>query len=182
VALPISIPLIWGMFIRRAPGWAAWSAVLVGLSTSLLTNRLLTAAWASGFFGYSLNAREASDWATLAGSLMNILFGSSWFLLASFLAGPQPELERTRVEAFFTRMHTPVDFAREEGVGSDNLQDGHALPDLRGVHHDPSRDSKPAHRPARVCVLRFGDVRHRLDALACRHARQPCRSARRGDR
>ena len=123
VALPISIPLLWGLFVKRAPGWAAWSAVIVGLSTSYLTNRLLHAAWASDAFGYKLNGKEASDWATLAGSLMNILVGSAWFLLASFLAPGASEEERRRVDAFFTKMRTPVDFEREErSAGSDNVQ------------------------------------------------------------
>ena len=123
VALPISIPLLLGLFIRRAPGWAAWSAVVVGLTTSLLTNKLLTAAWASTAFGYALNGREASDWATLAGSLMNILVGSAWFVSASIIAPRPRENERQRVDAFFTKMHTPVDFAREErSAGSDNVQ------------------------------------------------------------
>jgi Na+/proline symporter len=147
VALPISIPLVWGLFVRRAPAWSAWSAVIVGLTTSYLTNRFLTAAWASGTFGYTLNGREASDWATLAGSLMNILAGSAWFLIWAFvwpvrrgaplatalhagaadgvLSYAAPTLEPSeaeRVDAFFEKMHTPVDFAREQGAGSDNLQ------------------------------------------------------------
>jgi hypothetical protein len=123
VALPISVPLIWGLFIRRAPGWAAWSAVVVGLTTSYLTNRLLTDERAGSFFGYTLNGREASDWATLAGSLMNIVVGSAWFLLASMVAPRRSVEERQRVDAFFAKMHTPVDFEREErSAGSDNVQ------------------------------------------------------------
>jgi len=122
VALPISVPLVWGLFIRRAPDWAAWSAVLVGLTTSFLTNRLLNAEWAANLLGYRLNPREASDWATLAGSLMNILAGSGWFLLATLLAPRQSPSVQHRVQHFFVKMHTPVDFDREHGQGSDNLQ------------------------------------------------------------
>jgi Na+/proline symporter len=122
VALPISIPLIWGMFIRRAPAWGAWFSVLVGLATSYLTNRFLNKAWAEGTFGYALNPREASDWATLAGSLMNILAGSAAFLLSALIGAPRTVEQRRRVDDFFTKMHTPVDFQREQGGGSDNLQ------------------------------------------------------------
>jgi hypothetical protein len=122
VALPISVPLVWGLFVRRAPDWAAWSAVVVGLAASYLTNRFLNAQWASQMFGYTLNAREASDWATLAGSLMNILAGSGWFLLATALSPPPSPVVQHRVDQFFAKMHTPVDFDREHGRGSDNLQ------------------------------------------------------------
>lgn len=128
VALPISIPLLWGMFIRKPAPWAAWSSVIVGLTTSYLTNRYLTANWAAGYFGFleGMNSREASDWATLAGSLMNIIVGSAWFIIAaqvgSKFAAPAPE-DRARVDQFFVKMRTPVDFEREENsAGSDNAQ------------------------------------------------------------
>jgi solute:Na+ symporter, SSS family len=123
VALPISVPLVWGMFIRRAPSWAGWSTVLVGLGTSYLTNRFLNAAWAGELFGFDLNRREASDWAQLAGILMNIVAGSTWFLLTPLMQRQRSPGEVQRVNEFFTQMHTPVDFDREEGGGgSDNLQ------------------------------------------------------------
>jgi len=85
VALPISVPLIWGMFVRRAPQWAGWTTVLIGLGTSYLTNRLLSAAWAASLVGHTLNKREADDWAQLAGILMNIVVGSAWFWLTAWL-------------------------------------------------------------------------------------------------
>jgi hypothetical protein len=97
--------------------------VVVGLTTSYLTNRFLNSSWAGDAFGYSLNGREASDWATLAGSLMNIIIGSVWFLFASTLPRRRTAEEGARVDAFFAKMHQPVDFAREEkSAGSDNAQ------------------------------------------------------------
>ena len=124
VALPISVPLIWGMFLRRAPSWAGWSTVLVGLATSYATNRLLNAAFASNLFGFTLNAREASDWAQAAGILLNTIVGSAWFLLTPLMArGTRSLAESRRVNEFFREMHTPVDFEREErSAGSDNVQ------------------------------------------------------------
>ena len=150
VALPIAIPLIWGMFIRRAPSWAGWSTVVVGLGTSWFVQAVLTKDWASDFFGWTFNRREASDWAQAAGIMLNIVVGSGWFLLTALIApvrrpsatsvpsAPAPAnvglayatpgtsnepLEYERVEAFFEEMRRPVDFAKEEGgPGSDNVQ------------------------------------------------------------
>jgi hypothetical protein len=122
VALPISIPLVWGMFIRRAPQWAGWTTVLVGLAASYLTNRFLNAEWAASFVGHALNKREADDWGQLAGILMNIVVGSGWFLATALLAPRRSPQEVQRVDQFFREMRTPIDFAREEGAGSDNLQ------------------------------------------------------------
>lgn len=123
VALPIGVPLIWGLFIRRAPQWAGWSTVVVGLASSYLTQRFLTAEWFSGVAGFALNGREASDWAQLAGILMNLLVGSTWFLLTPLMARTCGVEERQRVDEFFRLLRTPVDFeAEEQSAGSDHLQ------------------------------------------------------------
>ncbi|HRK31149.1 MAG TPA: hypothetical protein PLD59_08730 [Tepidisphaeraceae bacterium] len=123
VALPISIPLIWGMFIRRAPNWAGWTTVVVGLVTSFAVNRLMTSEWAGGILGYTLNKRESSDWAQTAGILMNIVVGSAWFLFTAVFHGTRSKADVARVEGFFEEMRTPVDFEREQGSGgSDNMQ------------------------------------------------------------
>jgi hypothetical protein len=123
VGIPITVPLIWGMFVRRAPQWAGWSTVLVALTTSYLTQRFLTARWLGGVVGFELNPREANDWAAAAGIVLNIVVGSAWFLLTPLLARrPRPPVEADRVDRFFAEMRTPVDFEREQGPGSDNLQ------------------------------------------------------------
>ena len=38
VAMPIAVPLVWGLFFRRTPPWSGWSTVLVCLLTSLVMN------------------------------------------------------------------------------------------------------------------------------------------------
>jgi hypothetical protein len=125
VALPIAVPLIWGMFIRSAPSWAGWTTVLIGLGTSLLVNQVMTGHWAGEIFGWTLNKRESSDWAQAAGIMMNIVVASVWFLLTPLLSRRVAADERQRVDQFFAEMRTPVDFAREEGgPGSDNVQAG----------------------------------------------------------
>ncbi|HMO26184.1 MAG TPA: hypothetical protein PKB10_07930, partial [Tepidisphaeraceae bacterium] len=126
VALPIAIPLIWGMFLRRAPGWAGWSTVMVGLATSYLTNRYLDAEFGASLLGLdALNAREGADWAQLAGILMNLGVGSLWFVGTTFAHRWRAPREIARVDAFFREMRTPVHFELEEGAhggGSDNMQ------------------------------------------------------------
>ena len=124
VALPVAVPLIWGMFIRRAPSWAGWTTVVIGLATSWFVQAVLTDKWASSVFGWPFNKREASDWAQAAGIMMNVAVASAWFLITPWLArGARPAMERERVDRFFAEMRTPVDFAKEEGgPGSDNLQ------------------------------------------------------------
>jgi solute:Na+ symporter, SSS family len=123
VGIPITVPLIWGMFIRRAPQWAGWSTVVVALATSYLTQRHLTAEWLGGVAGFTLNPREANDWAAAIGIVLNVTVGSAWFLLTALVGRRgRSDDEIARVDRFFAEMRTPVDFEREEGPGSDNLQ------------------------------------------------------------
>jgi SSS family transporter len=134
VGIPIVMPLIWGMFVRRAPQWAGWSTVLVSLLTSFLSQKFLTAQWLGNIAGWTLSQREGNDWAAAIGIVLNIAVGSAWFLAVAFLfplrrptstsetiaSAACEEIER--VDRFFADMHRPIDFEREEGAGSDNLQ------------------------------------------------------------
>ena len=123
IAVPILVPLIWGMLIRRAPQWVAWTTVLVGLLNSWLCNRFLTADWARGAFGLApITGRNKEDWEQLVGVLLNIAVGSAWFLLASLFWRWRGAAEVRRVEDFFRRVETPVDYEAEQGAGSDNRQ------------------------------------------------------------
>lgn len=137
VGLPVAVPLVLGMIIRRAPSWAGWSSVLVGLGASILTNVCFDSADMNRYFGWTFNKREASDWVFLSGTFVNIAITSAWFLLSCVFA-PRPidvtgtytrlsdlkDLpEQIRVGALFKMMSTPVDFhAEEQSAGSDNLQ------------------------------------------------------------
>jgi SSS family solute:Na+ symporter len=125
IALPYSVPLIWGTLIKRAPAWAGWSTVLVGFACSWLGEHFLTAAWAQRFMGWTnppLSPREQSDWVLLVGVLLNFIVCSGWFFATCALAHRRPAAERERVEAFFARLNRPVDFEREEGAGNDAQQ------------------------------------------------------------
>jgi SSS family transporter len=124
VALPYTVPLVWGIVIRRAPSWAGWTTVLVGFVTSLLGKKYLTAAWIQQVMGWSepLTRREESDWVLLLGVLLNFTVCTAWFFASCLFDRWRSSEERQRVEAFFQRVKTPVDFAREEGAESDALQ------------------------------------------------------------
>jgi len=143
IGIPIVMPLIWGMFVRRAPQWAGWSTVLVCLLSSLLSQKLLTAQWLEGITGFKLNQREANDWAPAIAIVLNVLVGTVWFLAAAALfpvrrrvparspaidnapaASPRSKADEAaaRIDQFFADMRRPIDFEREEGPGSDNMQ------------------------------------------------------------
>ena len=125
IALPYCIPLIWGTLIKRAPAWAGWTTVLVGFATSYAGKTFLTATWLQNFMGWNdrpLSTREADDWVLLLGVLLDVVVCSAWFLGACLFARTRSAREIERVEEFFQRMKTPVDFQKEEGAGNDAQQ------------------------------------------------------------
>ncbi len=123
VALPYSVPLVWGVLVKRAPAWAGWSAVLVGFASSLFATKFLTAEWIGNAMSWGvLNRREQSDWELLSGVLLNTIVGSAWFLGCCLFHKTRSETERARVEEFFQQMKKPVDFHKEIGEDNDAQQ------------------------------------------------------------
>jgi Na+/proline symporter len=125
VALPYSVPLIWGTLIKRAPQWAGWTTVLVGFAASLLGNWLLTPGWLEHVMNWTsqpLTIREQSDWKLLEGVLVNTFVGSAWFLGSCFFASKRTADEKQRVDAFFEQISQPINFEKEIGAGNDAQQ------------------------------------------------------------
>jgi solute:Na+ symporter, SSS family len=119
VALPASIPLTLGLFIKRTPSWSGWSTVLIGFTYSYYVAKGLDPAEISWFAGDTeFTRREINDFAFLAGVLGNVGLCTTWFLFTKFFYQRSPEYYRMRVEAFFTRMRTPIDFVGEHGAGA----------------------------------------------------------------
>ncbi|MDA7640516.1 hypothetical protein N8787_02660 [Opitutaceae bacterium] len=119
VGIPIAMPLVWGLFIKNAPKWAAWSTVLVGVSFSYLS--FITEQY--GWFGVgNLDGREKSDFLYFFSGLGNVFVCSLWFFITVFIAkkyGYQPDSE---VETFFENQKRPVDNAAEGGKDTDQNQ------------------------------------------------------------
>ena len=104
LALPMMIPLLLGVFIKRVPRWAGFASLGAGLASSVVI-------WALGLdLETHHKAIASATTATLA------------FLATMPLWKGVPEPEREKVETFFERMHRPVDFATEVGEANDALQ------------------------------------------------------------
>lgn len=118
VSVPITLPLVWGVLIRRTPPWAAWSTVAVGFACSVLCEQVLTSQWAAeSLLGSALplGKAEGEYWGQGIAVALSVVVGSAWFLGSTAFWRRTPEAERARIEAFFAKMRTPVD-VRTEGV------------------------------------------------------------------
>ncbi|HEY8994710.1 MAG TPA: hypothetical protein VIM71_08625, partial [Lacunisphaera sp.] len=122
VAIPILVPMLLGLVIRRTPTWSAWSTVLVGFLSSLLISDYLTPSWAARIFHVTapLDANAREYWTQSIQFFGNIAIGSAWFVGTALFWKQTSPAYQAEVGAFFTRLNTPVDFAAEEGADRAN--------------------------------------------------------------
>lgn len=108
VALPVLIPFLLCVFIKRTAPWAAISSIVMGAIpsiTSLISAEVFDAPWAYHERAFAVFG-----------------FGVAGFLIAMPFYKQSSEAYKARVDAFFERMHTPVNFKKEVGLANDELQ------------------------------------------------------------
>lgn len=112
LVMPLALPLIYGLFYRRTPGWSAWSTALVAGLATWGIGELCTPAWFQEVTGWEkpLNADERTYLklaVTTLGGTVGV--GSAWFFMTSLFYKRVPQEERERIEGFFRNLATPVD-------------------------------------------------------------------------
>lgn len=129
LALPLAVPMLLALLIRKTPSWAALASIGIGLSVS-----------AVGYYSESLfgTGKTLTGWLIETPLYHQPLFGGKWAFstvvfmnvtasavgfLATIPFWKTSSAEyHARVDRFFTNMHTPVDFAKEVGPGNDLSQ------------------------------------------------------------
>jgi SSS family solute:Na+ symporter len=115
--MPLALPLIYGLFYKRTPGWSAWSTALIAGAASWLLGKYITPELFQHWMGWEkpLNGDEKTYLklaiTTLGGT---VIVGSAWYFFTSLFYKASPQAERERVDAFFTNLTAPVD---KYGVG-----------------------------------------------------------------
>ena len=135
IGIPTTIPLFYGIFIKRTPNWSAWSTMAIGFVAALwlrwdnhihqvtdafwriLDRYELTRAWFDT--GIPLNTQELAD--THIALTTGILFVicSGWYFFTMLFARTDSEDYR-HSDAFFMEMNTPIDPSREQVPSYDN--------------------------------------------------------------
>jgi len=106
--MPFQIPLFWGLFVRRVPRWAAIFSGIATIVPALIM-----------FFDTSLLG-FAVTWQ--ARVLVQFSIGTATFFLSMLWWPRVSAADRAHIDAFFKRMHMPVDFEAEVGEASDLAQ------------------------------------------------------------
>jgi len=108
LALPLAVPMVWAMLIRKAPSWSAIASIGAGFATSAV------AFYSETLFG--------SEWPFKWVVFANIGAGSLGFLATVPFWRTASAEYRAKVDRFFANMHTPIDFEKEVGEGNDLSQ------------------------------------------------------------
>jgi Na+/proline symporter len=132
VTMPIAVPLVLGMLMRKTPRWAAWAAVVFGALLAIFFYNILPTAALEHLLSPVLGGRVYHYLAKNPLFTTNIIafpLTCGFFMLSRRWYRPADDVAYAReVDEFFRRMNTPVDFQRE--VGADNT---HAQAKLLGT-------------------------------------------------
>ncbi|WP_067515755.1 sodium:solute symporter family transporter [Endozoicomonas ascidiicola] len=121
VNLPLMIPQMLGIIVRKVPDWAGWATVIFGLGVSLMANSWLNAGWFADALGVTFTSRETSDLAVVITQLAHATLTVGFFF-ATGLFYKEPVGERKeQVDTFFRNVNTPV-ISPAGASASDNMQ------------------------------------------------------------
>ena len=118
LAVPIAIPLLWGLFFRNTPSWAA----LLSIGCAFALSSIAFFDIPLVYFGFSQEFSEAFTW-NYQQKLFSVFGAGTFGFLVSMLFAPSKDSDhRAMVDKFFTTMKKPVDFEKEVGEGNDLRQ------------------------------------------------------------
>jgi solute:Na+ symporter, SSS family len=124
LAQPLLIPLFFGIFVRKVPGWAANSTVVVGFVTSVVFVYLIKPSVLLGWFGVgNFNGQESDDIAYIIPNMVVTIITTGWFFFTRWFYRPSANAaECATVDAFFERQRTPIDPVAENIPDTDGEQ------------------------------------------------------------
>nr|WP_289847513.1 hypothetical protein [Colwellia sp. C2M11] len=118
LSMPITIPLLLGMFIRQTPWWAA----LFSIACALIFSSLAYFEVPLSYLGFSQAYSDSFEWNFQQQFFGVMGSGTFGFLFSTLFAPNQRSAHRQMVDKFFTNMKTPIDFEKEVGEGNDLSQ------------------------------------------------------------
>ena len=117
IQVPILIPLIFGLFIKKTPQWAPWVTVIIGLLVSWFVMNILTPDLIAYWIGIEqFTQREATDMNLILTIGAHLVITAGFFCSTTFFYKEQNDEHKVETEHFFKDIVTPViaDFEQDE--------------------------------------------------------------------
>lgn len=109
IQVPLLIPLILGLFIKKTPNWAPWVTVAIGLLVSWLVATVITPQLFASVIGLeeSFTRRESVDINLMITIGAHLLITAGFFCCTTFFYKEENDEHKTEKEAFFVDVETP---------------------------------------------------------------------------
>jgi len=109
IQMPLLLPLILGMLVKRTPAWAPWVTVFLGLGVSWLVANVVTADAFALWIGIDeLTRREATELNVILTIAGHVFITGPFFCATSLLYREERDHHRTETDKYFTDLETPV--------------------------------------------------------------------------
>jgi solute:Na+ symporter, SSS family len=115
VSLPLMIPTVLGLVVRRAPPWAGWTTPIVGLVAGWTLRSTVDMTQLGSRIGWNgLSPLEATSLGYAVTVLVVVIVCSAWFAAATWAARHAAEPDFAR--SFFLDLQRPIDTDREHAL------------------------------------------------------------------
>ena len=109
IQMPLLIPLILGLVVKKTPSWAPWVTVALGLGVSWLVADVITADVFAAWIGIEdLTRREASELNVILTIAAHVFITATFFCATTFVYREERDQHRKETQSFFTDLETPV--------------------------------------------------------------------------
>ena len=109
IQVPLLIPLIVGIFIKKTPRWAPWATVLLGLFLSWFMKYVFTPQVFAEWIGIApFTAREATDMSLILTLGVHVFITAGFFCATSLFYNESKDKNKIATDHFFENLETPV--------------------------------------------------------------------------
>ncbi len=110
IQVPLLVPLIFGLFIKRTPNWAPWATVALGLFVSWFVINVLTPQLFAQWLGLEqgFTRRESIDITLITTVAAHLTITAGFFCATALFYREQSDSHREGTDAFFVDFERPV--------------------------------------------------------------------------
>lgn len=121
IGLPVTIPLVLMMLVRKTPDWAGWSTVVLGLLLSFLVKTVFSGSQMSDRFDLGFTGREISEFDTMLGIAANVIILPIYFMATRWFYREPATQRSVEQKEYWANMSRTVE-ADENETNSDSRQ------------------------------------------------------------
>ncbi|MDP5081892.1 MAG: hypothetical protein NWP87_04485, partial [Winogradskyella sp.] len=108
VQVPMMVPLVVGLIVKKTPKWAPWATIVVGFFVSWLVMNVFTAEVCAGLFGIeSLTEREIIDMNIILTVASHVFITSGFFWATSLFYNEAKDNHKLENDQYFENLETP---------------------------------------------------------------------------